>query len=105
MHENRPQLGDSAKWSASPGQPEDVAEEDMRDHQVSEFRDPGYGPDCGSQQSPPSGCPARLGLSLWSQGLGPHCPTGLASPTLVSSHTPVSGLSASRSLRVPPPCL
>lgn len=84
-----------------PGRPEDVAEEDTRDQQVSEFTckilaAADHGQTVAHLGAHPVDALPLALASLVSRVWALTAP-GLASPTLVSSHTPVSGLSASRS--------
>lgn len=82
-----------------PGRPEDVAEEDTGAHQVSEFTGKILEAAEHSQTAAPLGAHPvdALPLTLASlvSGVWTLTVPGLSSPTLVSSHTPVSGLSAS----------
>ena len=84
-----------------PGRPEDVAEEDTGDRQVSEFMCKILEAAEHSQTTAPLGArpvdALPLTLAFLVSGVWALTVPGLASPTLVSSHTPVSGLSASRS--------
>ena len=83
-----------------PGRPEDVAEEDTRDHKVSEFtRKILEAAEHGRTAAPPGAhpvdaLPSVLACLVWRLSLAA---TGLAAPAVVSFHTQVSGLSASRS--------
>ena len=84
-----------------PGRPEDVAEEDTGDRQVSEFTCKILEAAEHSQTTAPLGArpvdALPLTLAFLVSGVWALTVPGLASSTLVSSHTPVSGLSASRS--------